>query len=61
LHILEEQTQKNKNFGCSKINSKWPVNSRWLPKLILKDLKITKAVLNLRWPPKLGFRLKALC
>jgi hypothetical protein len=32
LHILEEQTQKN---CSSKINSKWPLNSRWLPKLNL--------------------------
>jgi hypothetical protein len=34
LHILEEQTPKNKK-NCPKINSKWPLNSRWLPKLKL--------------------------
>jgi hypothetical protein len=36
LHFLEEQTQKkNKKICCKKINSKWPLNSRWLPKLNL--------------------------
>jgi hypothetical protein len=33
LHILEEQTpKKNKKICCPKINSKWVLNSRWLPK-----------------------------
>jgi hypothetical protein len=37
LHILEERTpNKNKKLCCPKINSKWPLNSRWLPKLNLR-------------------------
>jgi hypothetical protein len=33
LHILEEKTQKN--LLAKKQNSKWRLNSRWPPKLIL--------------------------
>jgi hypothetical protein len=33
LHILEEQTQKK--IVAEKLNSKWPLNSRWLSKLNL--------------------------
>jgi hypothetical protein len=34
LHILEEEApKKNKIFCCPKQSSKWPQNSRWLPKL----------------------------
>jgi hypothetical protein len=36
LHILSEQTQKKKlKILLLKINSKWPYNSRWRPKLNL--------------------------
>jgi hypothetical protein len=36
LHILQEKSQKKiKNFVTKKLNSKWPLNSRWLPKLNL--------------------------
>jgi hypothetical protein len=36
MHILEEQTQKKiKKNCCPKINSKWLLNSSWLPKLNL--------------------------
>jgi hypothetical protein len=36
LHFLKKQTQKkNKKICCQKINSKWPLNSRWLTKLNL--------------------------
>jgi hypothetical protein len=36
LHNLEEKTKKNdRKFCCPKQNSKWPLNSRWLPTLNL--------------------------
>jgi hypothetical protein len=41
LQILEEQTKsKIKKIVAKKLNSKWPLNSRWLPKLNLL-VKIT--------------------
>jgi geranylgeranyl pyrophosphate synthase len=49
LHILKEQTQKIKKNVAKKLNSKWPLNSRWLVQttkhLFSKKKKKIRAVL----------------
>jgi hypothetical protein len=32
LHILKKNQKKIKKIVAKKLNSKWPLNSRWLPK-----------------------------
>jgi hypothetical protein len=50
FHILEEQTpKKNKKINTKKLNSKWPLYSRWLPKLNLL-VKTSNHLLILEFP-----------
>jgi hypothetical protein len=60
LHILKEQTPKQiKNIVAKKLNSKWPLNSRWVPKpnFLMLQKRISFA-LGLLANSNMHFRLK---